>query len=109
MTRFLKNTAFQQDYAQQVRTALVEQCKRHDTKGAGYIAQDTFLKLIDKTDIQLSSPDVQLLMKEHSTADGSVRYESACKQFYYLKDTHEWIFSSLRNKLQPRWIKGSQG
>lgn len=57
MTKFLKGTAYQQDYAQQVKHAAIELCRQIDHESSGLIAQTEFFKSLGE--IALSAADTQ--------------------------------------------------
>jgi hypothetical protein len=57
MTKFLKGTAYQQDYAQQVKHAAIELCRQMDHESSGLIAQTEFFRSLGE--IALSAADTQ--------------------------------------------------
>ena len=108
-TRFYRKTANQEDYGQHVRSSILEQCRKEDADASGLVAADAFFQILGQVDIKLSPNEKQLVRNEHGKHNGErLRYERVCKCLYYLKDSHEWFYSSIKNKAQAqtRYTRG---
>ena len=68
-------------------------------KNEGLINSDLFFAELEKSDLN-KGVDKAVIKEEFGNNNGEqIRYERAISQFYYLKDTHEWLYSSIKNKL----------
>ena len=75
--------------------------REHDD-GEGLVNADTFFDLMNQSDIKPKAHEIEACKKDHGRSNGSkIRYERAVRCWYYLRDTHEWMFSPSTNKLSP--------
>jgi len=62
--------------------------------GDGKVKTDVFFNILEESDVRFGSNEEAQARLDHCVPEGDlIKYERAVKSFWYLKDTHEWIYS----------------
>lgn len=81
------------DYATQVHRQLIKQLRKFDNS-LGKVKTDQFFNVLEDSEISFTSEDEFKCRKDHCVPEGDfIRYEPALRCFWYLKDSHEWVYN----------------